>query len=644
MKSHPLSLHIHKFLDITTLATICNGVVECDGGEDEQTSPLVDVSKYGFLFVSVVVMLVYGLIRFVSHQIYKRYEREAMKEQIKLQQSTEFGNLQTPANTRGVLEEYEANHEDKHIISNVNLFMFQDLVSLPSAEITKLGIELYDLESRVHNGDETKIYTCLHKKIEPMIVKSVIDSKFPGLMHKTVVSLQTCVGVEFITKTKDYIREHDRLNNFLYSVKNMFRVQMSFIDLFKDLFITMILLATIGGVSTLVEFPTIFNTTYVMCMLVSIVHPLCLSTLHLAINNPGMVFGRNISSLRERRLMQVGVCLLALVNPLLLINVMESNRNKMREFAKHHMVETMHLLHIHKKIKMQIRESAKVELALESFTHVAAQLFLLMLATTQTPTVSGIITSQCWNSATGSLVLSILLGMKSCVLLHMKFIVQEKIFFRVFPKMALFIWAVFAASRRVLCIVSFFLPSFGMYSLLHHWQAEQIPFCIRLKSANNISASDGLELHSMTRSVLWSELDRWDYSGTIPLPPHYSLYTGLSLKWTFVAFALLFVCQFIILAVVKTCTSREFKGATIFNKYIHILQNQNIPFPYKDWDVAAADFRKENEGDLTGNWDESVASYKQRFARVEREMTWSYVVTFVFTIASMVPLLYTGRS
>ena len=104
------------------------------------------------------------------------------------------------------------------------------------------------------------------------------------------------------------------------------------------------------------------------------------------------------------------------------------------------------------------------------------------------------------------------------------------------------------------------------------------------------------------------------------------------------------MCQFIILAIVKTCTSREFKGATIFNKYIHILQNQNIPFPYKDWDVAAADFRKENEGDLTGNWDESNASYKQRFARVEREMTWSYVVTFVFTIASMVPLLYTGRS
>ena len=65
-----------------------------------------------------------------------------------------------------------------------------------------------------------------------------------------------------------------------------------------------------------------------VCMLVSIVHPLCLSTLHLAINNPGMVFGRNISSLRDRRLMQVGVCLLALVNPLLLINVMESNRNK----------------------------------------------------------------------------------------------------------------------------------------------------------------------------------------------------------------------------------------------------------------------------------------------------------------------------
>ena len=85
--------------------------------------------------------------------------------------------------------------------------------------------------------------------------------------------------------------------------------------------------------------------------------------------------------------------------------------------------------------------------------------------------------------------------------------------------------------------------------------------------------------------MLWTSLDRWDYSDpSHPIPPDYSLYTGLSLGATFGAFFAILGLHFVVMYLVKLRTSGEFRRASLINQVVHIFENLNIPSPYSDWD------------------------------------------------------------
>ena len=104
-----------------------------------------------------------------------------------------------------------------------------------------------------------------------------------------------------------------------------------------------------------------------------------------------------------------------------------------------------------------------------------------------------------------------------------------------------------------------------------------------------MTAHDIILLNGMTREVPWTDIDRWEYSVFLstgdPQPPHYSIYTGLGLGNTFVAFIVLNVIQFITVTIVKILSVQSIKRDNWFNVFVHILENLNIPFPYKDWDT-----------------------------------------------------------
>ena len=92
--------------------------------------------------------------------------------------------------------------------------------------------------------------------------------------------------------------------------------------------------------------------------------------------------------------------------------------------------------------------------------------------------------------------------------------------------------------------------------------------------------SDIVELYNMTEQVLWSDIDRWNYDDTDqPLPPNYTIYTGLTLAQSFMAFIAIFVVHFFGLLIVKSLTVNHFWVKNHFNKFVHILKNMNIATP-----------------------------------------------------------------
>ena len=122
-------------------------------------------------------------------------------------------------------------------------------------------------------------------------------------------------------------------------------------------------------------------------------------------------------------------------------------------------------------------------LGLEVFYQVALQLALLLLTQTKTATVGGLETFSSQDKMFGVpmqpstvIILSVFLGLKTSILLHVKIFKLKKGFFGFKAKTVTFLWGLVASVRRVLGIVIFFSPSIGLLDLLWHWHAEQLPY------------------------------------------------------------------------------------------------------------------------------------------------------------------------
>ena len=179
---------------------------------------------------------------------------------------------------------------------------------------------------------------------------------------------------------------------------------------------------------------------------------------------------------------------------------------------------------------------------MEVYVQVTVQILVLLLSKTETPTTGGLTTifdqTAFGLDPTTFFILSTSWSLLSCVRMHTKLISIEKGFCKFTTTLFIFFWGLFATLRRVLSLVGLFIPSLGLFSILHHWEWDQIPFKVRLDYAliHSISPSDQIKLFGLNEPIYWSGLDMWDYTDPHnPTAPHYSTYTLLSLKETFLA-------------------------------------------------------------------------------------------------------------
>ena len=231
------------------------------------------------------------------------------------------------------------------------------------------------------------------------------------------------------------------------------------------------------------------------------------------------------------------------------------------------------------------------------------------------------------------LCISIAWSLTSIVRVHMNLISLQKGFCKMTSKIFIFFLGTFAALRRVLSIIAVFIPSLGLFSLLHHWRWEQIPFRIRQEYVNKgftISPDDKVALFGLKEKILWSDLDRWNYSvdPSKSSPPHYSIYTLLSLKDTLLAAAILLVLHILIILIVKIATSPDFRRRGHYtDKIIHAVECTHYAQPYSDWD----------EGESS-----TIQEFRDRFSATVKEMAATFAVNIVVTGLMMIPLWHTG--
>ena len=185
------------------------------------------------------------------------------------------------------------------------------------------------------------------------------------------------------------------------------------------------------------------------------------------------------------------------------------------------------------------------------------------------------------------------------------------------------VYAMIGITLRVMCLMLLIAPSLGLFSLLRHLQAEQIPY--DPEQYSHINFTEDILHFGNADPIPWSQINNYDY--TSRKPPPYTTYSGLTLKAVFYLFVALLFIQTGLMWVAKIYLSQNFKQWNIFDQIIHSMINTNIPMPVTDW------------SDETGNCQEHYI----RMKKVEKEIFWCMFINFVFNLINLLPMLHLGN-
>ena len=602
--------------DILTVGSACNGIVECHDGIDELVDRCDGKETTGLVITSVSVLSIYFLLR-VLGKIFKTgrgWRRRRNSFQVIARIDPEE-----------LLKEYEENHDDPYVLQKINIYFLH--VHFFKTKILRedVTLKLYSLEERIHKTKPV-IFSCLKHRISDIVSKMVIDDKFPRFVDRY------CCCFQIIVEKLNYFHK------IIALTKKILGILSHYSDIFTDVFLMITMFMAVGGLDGVRSFPDRFTSVVILSSGVTILFPLLIGSLHLAINNPGLIFNRGfqINPKRLNLLMAAGVIITSALNPILLRVMYETIKEKMRREAK--FARNLKVLYLYEKFQTVKKHHAKfvwIEMGLETCYQAAGQILLLLLSKTRTPTTGGFeamfqTDTLFFVSADTFLIVSVIMSLRSCIFKNVRAISTENTNLSFKAKLILFLWSTAATLRRILAIVTCFVPSMGLLHTLHHWRAEQIPFWIRKDRAdkNLLKSTDTLALYNMTERVLWTDIDRWNFtSPSSPQPPDYTLYTGLSLGNTFSFFLCLTALHFVCITILKIFIVKNLGENNYFNVFVHSLQNLNLPVPLEDWSQ--------------GTW--SLKEYQKRFQRQNLEMWICYSLNLVVTIMLLVPLWWTGR-
>ena len=130
----------------------------------------------------------------------------------------------------------------------------------------------------------------------------------------------------------DRIRRNEVLGQSVATFKRIIQLYSSVLDFLKDIVLAATITNIAGGPSALMEAPTSFVTVVVLCQVTTILVPVILSTMHLAISHPNMIF--SLKKNPPRWIMRIVCLLLSIFNQILLIISFEKARENARRKAK----------------------------------------------------------------------------------------------------------------------------------------------------------------------------------------------------------------------------------------------------------------------------------------------------------------------
>ena len=273
--------------------------------------------------------------------------------------------------------------------------------------------------------------------------------------------------------------------------------------------------------------------------------------------------------------------------------------------------------------KRTLNRHIRLELGLETVYQLVITLILLLLSYTETPVEKGL--KAVFNEGLGALPLFLLtasniLSAKSFTSSHCKVLNVCREHFPLTSHLAASLYSLCGLITRVLAMIMYFTVPLGLFSLLRHWQGERLPWN---KYTLDFVTPEGLMFLGDNEGFLWNEVDRWmNDSG-----PEVTLYIGLKWQPYLFIFFTHVVIHTLVIFIAKYKISQVFKyGFNLLDKFIHSLENTNLPFNCREWDDGKGD----------------AEEHRRRMRLNLKEGLVLIIINAIFNSSLLVPLYYLG--
>ena len=256
-----------------------------------------------------------------------------------------------------VLRKYKLKYEDQDSIDLVNLHLLNSMKKESVEDQNEICVKFFDLEARLNNNKEPETYLSLHKRLDPTVAKSVVDAKFPGF-------LDCLKRIEWFKNLTNWVIRTEWAKKVISNIKAVIIIEFKFIDLYKDLGLSFLMLILTGGPQAIIDHPTFFSSAVVIAMFTSVFLPITISSIHLMVNNRHILMRFvNLGTSKLRRILIAAVLfLLAPFHPVLLDYLHLVTSEEARTLIQNYDPAALNLMQDCRKIQVQNANLLKIEL------------------------------------------------------------------------------------------------------------------------------------------------------------------------------------------------------------------------------------------------------------------------------------------
>ena len=459
----------------------------------------------------------------------------------------------------------------------------------------------------------------LKKNIDPDVCAIMLsDWKFSNAWHEVMNDRVFAIKKRIEKLVTEFISNRcsgwiAQLLKFSYNgLLRLAIVAFSYLDLTSDSILLIEICLVLG--STL-HYVTLFSTQVAILLTSSMFVPLFITAATIAYKRPLVVLNsdnwikwkaRENQNTREVMILRILiVCLFPLVPAMIIFsNEKAKDQRKALENAHHKkdriidadFIEEYKLLsQFINETKLALLIYKRNELSIEIVIQSSVHLTMVFLSLTRFPVESGLQSifqsadEERSDAAVLFFIFSVVLSFKTSTLTSIKIKAETKSFLPLFSKLVLGIRYLLIFLVRICAIVFYYAPFIGILDIMSHHHAESIP--LDYETFRYVNDTDLQEYHYWNeielefQSIGISQLYRSDYNDTeYPQPPPSTLYTVISIGTAFIIFCAMMIMYGLILTTIKYCLSNDFRLATFWEKFQHIIEALNIPEAFSDWD------------------------------------------------------------